>query len=176
MILSEENGLILRTMESADGPIFVEEERKQGWHSEPAKFEERMRDQAEGKCVSLVAEYRGEPAGYVHLYKTCREGPFRGENVPMIVDFAVLERFRRLGIGGRLMDMAEEIAGRQSDTVGLAVGLHSGYGSAQRMYARRGYIPDGSGVWYGGKPCVPYETVCTVDDDLCLFLSKRLRP
>ena len=73
------------------------------------------------------------------------------------------------------MDAAEGIAARYADTVCLGVGLHSGYGSAQRMYAQRGYIPDGSGVWYRDKPCIQYETVCTVDDDLILWLSKELR-
>ena len=35
-----------------------------------------------------------------------------------------------------------------SDKVTLGVGLHSGYGPAQRLYIKRGYIPDGTGVWY----------------------------
>ena len=43
------------------------------------------------------------------------------------------------------------------------------------MYVKLSYMPDGSGVWYRGKRCVQYETVCTVDDDLILFFSKGLR-
>ena len=73
------------------------------------------------------------------------------------------------------MDVAEQIAAQHADTVCLGVGLCREYGSAQRIYAKRGYIPDGSGVWYQDKPCVQYETVCTVDDDLVLYLAKRLR-
>ena len=73
------------------------------------------------------------------------------------------------------MDAAEGIAARYADTVCLGVGLCSAYGAAQRMYVKRGYIPDGSGVWYRGRQCVQYETVCTVDDDLILFLYKKLR-
>jgi hypothetical protein len=38
------------------------------------------------------------------------------------------------------MDAAERIAREQADTVCLEVGLHSGYGSAQRMYVKRGYV------------------------------------
>jgi hypothetical protein len=72
------------------------------------------------------------------------------------------------------MDVAEQIAGQYADTVWLGVGLHSGYGSAQRMYAKRGYIPDGTGVWYRDKPCAQYETEIANDDDLVLFLSKKL--
>ena len=71
------------------------------------------------------------------------------------------------------MDAAETIAARYADTVYLGVGLHSGYGSAQRMYVKRGYIPDGSGVWYRDRVCEPY-TPCENDDDLVLYLSKRL--
>lgn len=71
------------------------------------------------------------------------------------------------------MDIAEQIAATYADTVYLGVGLHSGYGSAQRMYVKRGYIPDGSGVWYQDKICAPYEE-CKNDDDLVLYLSKKL--
>ena len=72
------------------------------------------------------------------------------------------------------MDVAEGIAAEHSDTVYLAVGLHSGYGSAQRMYVKRGYIPDGTGAWYGNRVCEPYSD-CANDDDLVLYLSKRLK-
>ena len=42
------------------------------------------------------------------------------------------------------------------------------------MYIKRGYIPDGTGVWYRNKLCAPYETEIANDDDLVLFLSKRI--
>jgi hypothetical protein len=60
-----------------------------------------------------------------------------------------------------------------SDTVSLGVGLHAGYGTAQRMYVKRGYIPDGTGVWYKDNPLTPY-TECLNDDDLVLYLFKKL--
>ena len=72
------------------------------------------------------------------------------------------------------MDAAEQIAGQYADTVWLGVGLHSGYGSAHRMSVKRGYIPDGTGVWYQGKRCEQYETEIENDDDLQLFFSKEL--
>ena len=61
-----------------------------------------------------------------------------------------------------------------SDTVYLAVGVHSGYGPAQRLYVKRGYNFDGSGVWYQGKQLGQYEP-CVNDDDLLLFMSKKIR-
>ena len=72
-----------------------------------------------------------------------------------------------------LMDAAEKVAAQYSDMVYLGVGLHEGYGSAQRMYVKRGYIPDGTGVWYGEKVCPQYADCCN-DDDLVLYFSKAL--
>lgn len=93
--------------------------------------------------------------------------------MPEIVDFAVLERARGQGIGNALMDAAERVAAGWSDKVYLGVGLHSGYGSAQRMYTRRGYQLDGTGVWYEDAPLEPYAP-CRNDDALVLYLVKQL--
>jgi hypothetical protein len=51
--------------------------------------------------------------------------------------------------------------------VGIGVGLYQSYGSAQRLYAKRGYIPDGRGVMYKQQPVTPGFDTC-VDDDLNL--------
>lgn len=67
------------------------------------------------------------------------------------------------------MNAAEELATDYADIVYLGVGLHNGYGTAQRMYVKRGYIPDGSGVWYQDQVCKPYETYKN-DDTLILYL------
>ena len=174
MIYYQDDELVIRNMEEADGPVFVEEFTAQGWHPDIADYQMRMKDQAEGKCIALTAVYQGRPAGVVYLYLDVHDGPFKGKGWPMIVDFNVLKKYQRKGIGGRLMDAAEQIAAQYADTVCLGVGLCDSYGSAQRMYVKRGYIPDGSGVWYQDKQCVQYETVCTVDDDLVLFFAKKL--
>ena len=157
MVYYDDNDLIIRNMEEADARILTDEEIAQGWDADISKYQIRLKDQAEGKCVSLTAVYKGCPAGYVNVYITGQGGAFSGKRLPEIVDFGVLEKYRRKGIGSKLMDAAEQIAGQYADTVWLGVGLHSGYGSAQRMYIKRGYIPDGTGVWYQNKPCEQYE-------------------
>ena len=176
MIYYQHEGLTIRNMEPSDARPLTDGELAQGWHADIAKYEMRLRDQAAGRCVSLVAEYDGRPVGYVNVYPERSEGPFAESGLPEIVDFGVLQSHRCRGIGGRLMDVAEQVAGQYADAVFLGVGLHSGYGSAQRMYVKRGYIPDGSGVWYRNRPCTPYDNVYTNDDDLVLYLSKRLKP
>ncbi len=174
MVYTDENGILIRDMRQSDAQVFTDAEIAQGWHADIAKYETRLSDQAAGKCVSLVAEYQGNEAGYVHVYLDSEWGALGGRGYPEIVDFGVLECYQRRGIGGRLMDVAEHIAARHADTVYLGVGLHSGYGSAQRMYVKRGYVPDGSGVWYGDKVCAPYAP-CENDDDLVLYFTKKLR-
>lgn len=174
MIYYDDGIILIRDLCETDPVIFSEEERAQGWDSSPEKLEMRLNDVSEGRAVALAAEYCGEPAGYVSVYPDCEWGALGGKGYPEIVDFNVLEKFRRRGVGSKLMDIAEKTASEYADTVYLGVGLHSGYGSAQRMYVKRGYIFDGSGVWYGGKVCPPYEK-CINDDDLNLYLYKKLR-
>ncbi|MBR3109010.1 MAG: GNAT family N-acetyltransferase [Clostridia bacterium] len=175
MIYYQDEDILIRDMLPSDGPIFTEEEIAQGWHATVEKYEMRLRDRAEGKAVPLTAEYRGCPAGYISVYPNSSWGAFGNKGLPEIVDFGVLQKYQRRGIGSKLMDAAEEIAARYADTVYLGVGLHNGYGSAQRMYVKRGYIPDGSGAWYRDKPCTPYDTIYTNDDDLVLYMSKELQ-
>jgi len=166
--------LVIRDLLQSDGVIFTEEENAQGWHTTVEKFEMRRAHQMSGECISLVAEYQGHPAGYVNVYPDSKWGALGNQGYPEIIDFAVLEKYRRHGIGSALMDIAEQIAADYADTVYLGVGMHNGYGSAQRLYVKRGYIPDGSGVWYQDKVCTPYDSIYTNDDDLVLYLVKKL--
>ena len=174
MVYFRSDELVVRDMEKADAQIFTDQFAAQGWHPDVGVYLDRIKDCAEGKCVALTAVFRGQPAGHVYVYRTAHGGPFAGKNWPIIVDFSVLEKYRGNGIGSKLMDVAEQVAGRYADTVCLGVGLSREYGSAQRMYVKRGYIPDGSGVWYNDMQCEQYKTVCTVDDDLVLYFYKKL--
>jgi hypothetical protein len=49
-----------------------------------------------------------------------------------------------------------------------------GYGPAQRLYARRGYLPDSRGAWHGQEP-LRHGVQVTMDHDLILWLTKALR-
>ena len=174
MVYDCRDNIVIRDMTYSDARIITDEEVAQGWNQTIDKYEMRLQHQNEGKATALVAEYNGAVAGYVNIYPDSQRGAFGGRGYPEIVDLGVLEKYRRHGIGTRLMDAAEQVAARYSDTVYLGVGLHSGYGSAQRMYVRRGYVPDGTGVWYKDQVCPPYDPSCENDDDLVLYLSRKL--
>ena len=146
MIYYNDEHILIRDMIPSDAQIITDEEIAQGWHQSVEKYLERLQDQAQGACTSLVAEFDGKVAGYVNVYPNSNRGAFANMGYPEIVDFGVLVKYRNHGIGSKLMDVAEQIAANASDTVFLGVGLHNGYGSAQRMYVKRGYIPDGTGA------------------------------
>lgn len=173
MVYYADSHLVIRSMTETDAEALAAGEIAQGWGDTIEKHRLRLRDQAAGRCAALAAEYCGQTAGYLSVYFQTEHGPFADRGWPELVDFGVLEKFRRHGIGGKLMDAAEKIAAETSPVVTLGVGLHSGYGSAQRMYVKRGYVPDGSGVWFRDEVCPPYGD-CRNDDDLVLYLSKKL--
>ena len=110
-------------------------------------------------------------AGYVTLKWESHYLPFKKQVIPEIVDLNVLPAFRNQGIGSKLLDEAERSAFERSSIVGIGVGLYPDYGSAQRLYVKRGYIPDGRGVTYKYQPIPPGETVC-LDDDLIFWFTK----
>ncbi len=136
-------------------------------------FEKQAGHIRSGMCTGLIAFCQGQMAGYVYLYYRCKWGGLGNRGYPGIVDLYVPERFRRRGIGGRLMDIAERIAADYSDKVYLDVGLNSTFGSAHRLYAGRGYIPDGRGCYYEEKVCGVNEP-CINSDELTLCLVKEI--
>ncbi len=174
MIYYNVNDIVVRDMIDTDPEIITHEEHLQGWvHQKVEKYTQRLKDVAEGKCVALVAEYKGNIAGYFNVYPNSAGGSFGGKGLPELVDFGVLAKYRRHGIGNVLMQVAEDIAKRYSDTVYLGVGLHRDYGSAQRLYIKRGFIPDGTGLWWNGKNLEPYADMKN-DDEAAIYMSKKI--
>lgn len=165
--------LTIRLMVLEDIEAFERGFREQGWNPKPEIHKMYLEEQNRGLRKVFVAEIDREAAGYLTLLPEAAHGPFAGKGWPEITDFNVLQKYQRCGVGGRLMDAAEQAAAQFRPVVTIGVGLHSGYGTAQRMYVKRGYLPDGSGVWYQNRPLEPYTSCCN-DDDLVLYLSKEL--
>ena len=166
--------ICLRGMLWQDTITLPQDFAAQGWNKTQEKYVQYYQEQQAGLRTICVAAVDGRAAGYATLVPQAAEGPFAGLGIPEIQDFNVLQRHQRQGLGNRILDVLEREAARSCDRVSLAVGMHSGYGQAQRMYVKRGYLPDGSGVWYRGTPLAPY-TLCCNDDDLLLYFSKPVR-
>ena len=174
MVYYHKGNLEIRAMEESDAEIFYNTYLSYGWHPSLETYVNYYREQQENKRKVFIAIYEGQVAGICTLVLNPEEGPFGNKKIPEIVDFCVFFDKHNRGIGNKLLDVVENEASNISDVVYLGVGVHSGYGTAQRMYVKRGYIPDGSGVWYKGNPLEQYEPCCN-DDDLLLFFSKILK-
>ncbi|MBE5786191.1 MAG: GNAT family N-acetyltransferase [Clostridiales bacterium] len=170
-----DDGLIrIRSMEMADAKIIFDTYLSYNWHPEKKTYENYYQEQESGRRLVFIAEYQGEVCGLCTLVLQSEEGPFGNQGIPEIEDLCVFFHVHKKGIGSRLLDAAEKEAAKYAGQVYLAVGVHSGYGPAQRIYVKRGYLPDGSGVWYKGKVLDQYAPCCN-DDDLVLFMSKELQ-
>lgn len=168
-----DSSIMIQSMEMEDAKVIYDTYMSYGWHPVLETYENYYKEQEENKRKVFIAEYEGEVAGLCTLVLNPQEGPWVNMGYPEIVDLTVFFHVHNKGIGNKLLDVVEQEAAKIADTVYLAVGVHSGYGAAQRIYVKRGYIPDGSGVWYQGKQLEQYAPCCN-DDDLLLFMSKKL--
>lgn len=142
---------------------------------EAGYFERCFEEQAAGKRLLFkVRQPDGRLGGYVILNWHPRYQPFRRLNIPEIQDLFVAPDVRRQGIGEALVRECERHAlARGCTQMGIAVGLHAGFGAAQRLYVRLGYVPDGAGVMYD-RDAVHMGDMRIIDDDLTLMLVKDI--
>ena len=168
-----DNELTIRNMRIEDAQKIYDTYLSYGWHPSMETYEKYYSEQKENKRMVFIAEYEGKVSGLCTLVLNPTEGPWANMGYPEIVDMSVFLHAQNKGIGNKLLDAVEGEAAKISNTVYLAVGVHSGYGAAQRIYVKRGYIPDGNGAWYQGKILDQYAPCCN-DDELVIFMSKKL--
>lgn len=121
--------------------------------------------------ATLLALFNNEFAGWGHVVDKSDYPHFAENGIPEIQNFDVIPPYRKRGIGSKLLDALEELAFIKSNTIGIGFGLNVNYGAAQKLYIKRGYIPDGRGMIYNNQPVEPGSQV-RADDDLVLFLTK----
>ena len=145
-----------------------------GWSDRTTLLESYLLEQSKTERKVLVALTENIFAGYVTILWQSDYPPFAEGAIPEIKDLNVLPVYRRSGIGGRLLDKAERLISKRSDVAGIGVGMFSDYGAAQRLYMKRGYVPDARGLFYHGEYIKPEQQI-VVDDDLVLYMTKTLR-
>jgi GNAT superfamily N-acetyltransferase len=141
----------------------------------PCSLFERYAAMAAAGERDVVVAWSGERSvGYLTIAWTSPYQPFAVAGIPEVVDFNVAARQRNRGMGHALMDEAERRIRIRAEFAGIGVGLTAGYGAAQRMYVKRGYLPDGRGIVVDGEPVAPGSMI-VVDDSPELMFTKRLR-
>lgn len=163
-----------RPMEPEDAERLFEAFRGTPWERRGVEhFEGLLRQQESGARLAVVGLLGDEPVGHASVLWEAEHGPFREAAIPEIQDLTVTPAARERGVGSALLDHAEARIAERAPRSGLGVGLHGGYGAAQRLYVRRGYLPDGHGVWRGARR-VDEGARVPLDDDSVLYLTKEL--
>lgn len=171
--MKEAEFIRIRLLEEGDPQPIAAAFRNMGWNKPEGQYRRYLHEQATGTRTCFVATIDGQFAGYVTVNWRPTYAGFADLNIPEIQDLNVLAKFRRKGIATRLLDRAEAEAARHSAVVGIGVGLHPGYNAGQRLYIKRGYIPDGRGITYRGH-FVDEGAEVRLDDDLVMHLTKHL--
>ena len=164
----------IRLLEERDPPRIAAAFNNMGWNKPETQYRRYLHEQAAGTRTCFVAMIDGHFAGYVTVNWRPTYAGFAELNIPEIQDLNVLATYRRKGIAGRLLDHAEAEVARRSGVVGIGVGLHPGYNAAQRLYVKRGYIPDARGITYRDR-FVEEGASVVLDDDLVMHFTKQLR-
>jgi len=165
--------LEIKLVRSEDLTWVIEMFTRQVYPDDPEGAQLHFADHAEGGGATFLAIMQGELAGYITIRWQSNNPLFRRENIPLIHDLLVFPAFQRRGIASRLMNEAEALIATRASKAGITVGLFDAYGPAQRLYVRRGYVPDGRGVCRAQRPLQKGEAV-TMDHDLILWLTKDL--
>lgn len=101
----------------------------------------RMLDRCkECQGIVLIAEVNGEVAGYTTILTKVRSDELghRGIEYGLISDLVVTKKFRKLGLGRRLVEAAESFA-RDHGVDWLRIGVLAGNRSAQNLYSSMGF-------------------------------------
>lgn len=155
-------------------PALWEMTRALGKAQDADYFDQCLELQSQGKREVLIVSADGTDAGYAMLNWIPKYAPFKKLGIPEIQDLNVIPTLRQRGIATDFIKYCEEEARQRGyKEMGIAFGLHSSYGAAQRLYIKLGYIPDGQGATYDRKQ-IAYGDFKPVDDDLCLMLMKAL--
>lgn len=141
---------------------------------ETGYFARCLAEQALGNRTVFLVEEDGALVGYAQLVWKPNYQPFRRLGIPEIQDMNITPEFRKRGFGGLLIDHCEKAARTAGKTdIGISVGLYPRYGAAQRLYVKKGYVPDGAGIAYD-EVTVTAGEMKPVDDFLTLKLVKEL--
>jgi GNAT superfamily N-acetyltransferase len=163
----------IRNIEPTDPQIISAAFDRIGWNKSIEQYQKYYEESQTGDRDVIVATHGTDFLGYGTIVWTPQYIPFKEKNIPEIQDLNVLPAFRRKGVASLIMNEAELRISKRTNVAGLGVGLIADYGSAQRMYVNRGYIPDGNGITYNYQ-VISYGDTVLCDDDLVLWFTKKL--
>jgi GNAT superfamily N-acetyltransferase len=165
---------MVRELRQEDLPPIAATPGGPAWRGDGDHWPRYLAEHQRGERFTLVVPAGKGVIGYGSLVWRSQYPPFAAAGIPEIQDLVVAEAHRGRGHAAAMIARFEaRAAAGGAKTIGIGVGLYADYGSAQRLYVRLGYRPDGRGVTYENKPALPGFTY-RLDDELVLWLTKPL--
>lgn len=162
----------IRICEESDIPNLTKFAFGGGHSIEDGYFETAFAEQQAGKRLVFLLFREDVLAGYTHLNFHPQYQLFQRFGIPEIQDLFVHPNERKNGLGAQLITACEREAKTRGHTdIGIGVGVTGKFGSAQRLYHRLGYTPDGNGAVFERQPIQSGE-MRPIDDRLCMMLVK----
>ena len=94
VVYYQSSDVIIRNMVDTDPQIICIEEKKQGWLAVTTeKYLKRLSDQSTGRSIALIAEYKGNVAGYINIYDHSGDDNNSQKCYCQIIDFGVFEKY-----------------------------------------------------------------------------------
>ena len=163
----------IRILQESDIPLISNSFTFQGWNKPEEIYSAYFADQQRGERTVLLVFLENQFAGYLTVIWNSDYSYLSYKNIPIISDLNVLIKFQKQGLATKLLDYSEDVVAKRSKIIGIGVGLTQDYGRAQRLYVKRGYIPDGKGINQNGI-FPSYGDKIIIDDALILCLIKEL--
>lgn len=160
----------IRIATESDLPALEQIAAEMKAHHEAGYFARCLAEQAAGARQVFICAAQG----YAQLIWSPEYAPFKRLDIPEIQDVSVVPSARRQGLGQALVahcELAARAAGKTD--IGIGVGIHAGFGAAQRLYVRMGYMPDGLGAVYD-EVALKIGEMRPVDDLLSIKLTRAL--
>lgn len=161
-----EGDIIIRDADDDDARLLEEAFA----HMNHSIYTSYYRDALLDKSEFVIAIMGGKLLGYAKLDW---HDESMQEDIPVIKEIHVKSCYRNQGIGSSMMAELEKRVGQKSDYCAIGVGLSDDYEPAQHLLEKRGYNPDGNGIFYI-EPGLIYNEL-DVDENQALMMVKELR-
>lgn len=170
--MDSDGDITLKDMKKQDCELLTDAFSKEGYSKPIKRYKSYFEQKKLGIRDVIIAYYQNQIAGYLTIVWESNYEDFKEQMIPEIKDIKILKGFREKGVATRLMNEAEERVRLVAKFCAAGVSLAEEYEAAQCLYAKRGYVPDGKGVFYMDPDIL--DDQLEVDDNQGLMMIKEL--
>ncbi|OPJ64892.1 hypothetical protein [Clostridium oryzae] len=164
--------IILRDLNEYDWDVIEESFRREGWQKDLESYKQYFDYMKQGICSIIIAQWLEDFAGVLVINWQSEYENFKEREIPEISDIRVVHKFMRSSVYDELMDEAEKRIFQKKDTAGIGISLAAEYSQTHILCIKRGYIPDGTGIYKQNKQLQLGQQII-FDEKLKMYMIKN---